>query len=101
MRWLAAPNPWTSGGGRPLNRMVLARNEFLAALSDIPGGKAGELAERIERARSLRELWHLRSSLYGVVALALSQTAAEGRLIKLNRYFPTRAPKSGLATSRF
>ena len=42
-------------------------------------------------------MWHLRSSLYGEVSMTLSQGEAERRLARLNRHFPTRAPRSALA----
>ena len=36
--------------------------------------------ERIERARSLRELWHLRSPMYSAVSVGLSQAEATAQL---------------------
>jgi hypothetical protein len=51
------------------------------------------LQDRIERARSLRELWHLRPELYGTVARILTQADAERRLATLNRHFPVRAAR--------
>ena len=88
--------PWLPEPARPVNRLALAKREFQDSLSDVPGDPAMNLMDRIERARSLREMWHLRSSLYGEVAVALDQGEAERRLARLNRHFPTRAPRSGL-----
>jgi hypothetical protein len=88
--------PWLPEPARPVNRLALAKREFQDSLSDVPGDPAMDLMDRIERARSLREMWHLRSSLYGEVAVALDQGEAERRLARLNRHFPTRAPRSGL-----
>jgi hypothetical protein len=51
----------------------------------------------VDSARSLRELWHLRSEVYRLVALQTSQSEAERRLADLNHHFPTRAPRSGFA----
>lgn len=89
--------PWLPEQARPVNRLALAKHEFRDSLSDLGTEPAQQLLERIERARSLREMWHLRSSLYGEVAMVLSQGEAERRLARLNRHFPTRAPRSALA----
>lgn len=88
--------PWLPAPTRPVNRLHLVKAEFVDSLSDLEGDAPQTLVDRIERARSLRELWHLRSSVYGQVALALSQGEAERRLAGLNRHFPVRAPRSGL-----
>lgn len=88
--------PWLPAPARPVNRLALVRGEFLDTVSDLDGSAAMQLHERIARARSLRELWHLRSSVYGEVALAHSQPEAERRLAGLNRHFPVRAPRAGL-----
>jgi hypothetical protein len=71
------------------------RAEFLQALADIRTQQVGMLQERVRIARSLRELWHLRPEVFKLVALRFSQGEAECRLERLNRHFPTRAPRSG------
>ena len=71
------------------------RDEFIQELADIRTQQAGLLLERIRIARSLRELWHLRPEVFGLVALCHSQTEAQARLDRLNRHFPTRSPRSG------
>lgn len=71
------------------------RNEFVQELDDIRTQQAGLLLERIRIARSLRELWHLRPEVFGLVALCHSQAEAQVRLDRLNRHFPTRSPRSG------
>ena len=89
--------PWLPRPARPINRLALVKSEFRDSLSDLMNSlPAQNLLDRIERARSLREMWHLRSSLYGEVSLALNQGEAERRLARLNRHFPTRAPRSAL-----
>lgn len=93
--WLAAPAPLDAAP--PTNRLPAVRLEFQAALIDISPARASELMQRIELARSLRELWHLRADVYGVVAVEYNQAEAESRLSDLNRHFPTRAPRSGFA----
>jgi hypothetical protein len=59
--------------------------------------RAIELRGLIRGARSLRELWHLRAEVYNAVAVQTSQLDAETRLARLNKHFPTRAPRSGFA----
>jgi len=93
--WLAAPAPLQSTG--PVSGLPAVRADFRATLFDLPPDGAAELMRRIELTRSLRELWHLRPDVYRLVALAHSQTEAETRLARLNRHFPTRAPRSGFA----
>jgi hypothetical protein len=91
--WLLAPGPLQSSPS--LNRLPPVRQDFLDSVGDIPGDACSTLCLRIGQARTLRELWHLRTALYSVVALHHSQHEAERRLSELNRHFPTRAPRSG------
>jgi len=95
MFWLLAPAPLDASP--PLNRLPGVRADFLEALADIKTLDAKLLADRIRFARTLRELWHLRTEVYRVVAVARSQAEAEERLGRLNRHFPTRSPRSGFA----
>ncbi len=88
--------PWLPEPAKPVNRLTLVKGEFVDSVSDLDSIGQPVLLERIARARSLRELWHLRSSVYGEVAVALDQREAERRLAGLNRHFPTRAPRSAL-----
>ena len=94
MFWMLAPAP--QDAAPPLNRLPKVRYAFQAALTDIPGEEADRLRWRLDEARSLRELWHLRAETYRVVGVAHSQTEAEHRLAQLNCHFPTRAPRSQL-----
>jgi hypothetical protein len=91
--WLMAPAPMDSAP--PLDRLPAVRAEFLACLDDTVGDEACLLSDRISAARSLRELWHLRAAIYGVVARQHSQSEAQSRMDGLNRHFPTRSPRSG------
>jgi hypothetical protein len=91
--WLMSPGPLQ--GSPSLHRLPPVRQDFLDSLDDVAGNAADALCVRIGQARSLRELWHLRAELYSVVALKHSQSEAEQRLARLNRHFPTRAPRSG------
>lgn len=65
-----------------------ARNDFLLAMADLDSAQANGLRQRVNTARSLRELWHLRTELYGLVARDISQAQAEQRLARVNRHFP-------------
>jgi hypothetical protein len=83
--WLLAPSPLDASP--PPSQLPAVRTDFVAAMDDLTGEDACLLSLRIERARSLRELWHLRTSLYGLLARHLSQNEAEARLQRLNRHF--------------
>ncbi len=96
-RLLHQAAPWLPAQARPVNRLARVKCEFRDSLFDLDTMTAQHLLERIERARSLREMWHLRTSLYGEVSITLSQGEAERRLAHLNRHFPMRAPRSALA----
>jgi hypothetical protein len=95
MFWLVAPAPQDCAP--PLNRLPAVRDDFLDRLDDLQGDAAQALRLRVDTARSLRELWHLRTEVYRLVALQYSQAEAEQRLAALNHHFPTRAPRSGFA----
>ena len=93
MFWILAPAPLDSAP--PLNRLPAVRHDFAACVTDVPPAAARALLGHIDQARSLRDLWHLRAEVFNLVALHHSQTEAETRLTRLNRHFPTRAPRSG------
>jgi hypothetical protein len=95
MFWLLAPAPMDAAP--PLNRLPAVQSEFAAALADLGGDEIATLRQRIEQARSLRDLWHLRSEVFRAVGVHRSQVEAEARVRLLNRHFPTRAPGSGFA----
>lgn len=92
MYWLMAPAP--QDAAPPLNRLPRVRAEFMAAVADIFTEDADRLRWRVQEARSLRELWHVRADLFRVVAVSHSQSQAEQRLTLLNQHFPARAPRS-------
>lgn len=93
--WLLAPAP--QDAAPPLSKLPEARNDFKATLGDLLSDEADALRERIDCARSLRDLWHARAEIFRVVGIALSQTEAEHRLAQLDHHFPTRAPRSQFA----
>lgn len=95
MFWLLAPAP--QDAAPPPNRLGEVKREFGASLADVDGLGAEQLRWRVREARSLRDLWHLRSDVYNAISMAHSQGEAEARLVLLNAHFPTRAPRSQFA----
>ncbi len=95
MFWLLAPAPHEAAP--PLSRLPAVRADFIETIGDIHTLDAKLLKDRIRFTNSLRELWHLRTEVYRVVAVARSQSEAEERVAELNRHFPTRSPRSGFA----
>lgn len=93
--WLSAPAPHQAAP--PVSLLPTVRADFIRCLSGLQSPQAEALERRIGLARSLRELWHLRAELYRLVSIAYSQSDAERRIGELNRHFPTRAPRSGMA----
>ncbi len=93
--WLLAPGPLRASVAP--DRLPPVRQDFRDSMLDIRTEAANALCLRIDQARTLREIWHLRSELYRVVAVHHSQHEAERRLARLNRHFPTRSPRSGFA----
>lgn len=97
--WLAESWPGSESltKARPERSKALsaAREDFFAAVADLKLPAAGALLDRIEFARSMRELWHLRAEVFAMVSLERDQLEADRRLATLNRHFPTRAPRSG------
>ena len=97
MFWLLAPAPQEAAP--PLNRLPVVRAEFLATLADVGNDDVEALRDRITSANSLRDLWHLRTEVFSTLGVALTQKQAEERLSKLNRHFPTRAPRAQFSLS--
>jgi len=92
MFWLLAPAP-TDTATAP-NLLGRVKRDFGATLADVDTAAADDLRGRIHEAHSLRELWHLRSDVYGAVSTAHGQLEAEARLILINAHFPVRAPRA-------
>lgn len=95
MFWLLAPAPMEVAP--PPNRLGQVKREFGALLADVDSHEAEQLRWRVNEARSLRDLWHLRGDVYNVIAVAHSQGEAESRLVLINQHFPSRAPRSQFA----
>lgn len=94
-RWWQGP--WRSADTLRPNRLQMIRGDFIAAIADIRHVEAAGMRASIEDTHSLRNLWHLRSAMFGLIARHVDQATAERRLERLNRHFPVRAPRvSGL-----
>jgi hypothetical protein len=91
--WVLAPAPLDAAP--PLTRLPAVRKDFLACLRGTDGEESERLVMRIERARSLRELWHLRAPVFGYLARRLSQSEAQQRLETLNHHFDGHGRKAG------
>ena len=92
LRWLVGGNVEAVPALRtPLER---ARSEFVAAMDGLHEFDHLDLLRRAQHARSLRELWHLRSELYTLIARRVSQFEADARLARVNQHFPTRAQRT-------
>lgn len=95
LRWLVGGDEEAVPALRtPLER---ARSEFVAAMAGLVEPAPGDLLRRAQHARSLRELWHLRSELYTLIARRVSQPEADARLARVNQHFPTRAQRTSSA----
>lgn len=82
----------TAQSSTPLS---LVRLEFVDSLRDIRTQQAGDLLGRIRIARSMRDLWHLRTEIYNLVSCQHDETEATYRLNRLNRFFPQRVRRPG------
>ena len=95
LRWLVGGDEEAVPALRtPLER---ARSEFVAAMAGLTELDPNDLLKRAQHARSLRELWHLRSELYTLIARRVSQPEADARLARVNQHFPTRAQRTSTA----
>jgi hypothetical protein len=92
LRWLVGGDTHVVPALRtPLER---ARSEFVAAMEGLVELDPNDLLNRARHARSLRELWHLRSELYTLIARRISQGEADVRLGRVNQHFPTRTQRA-------
>ena len=81
----------------PLER---ARSEFVAAMAGLIEVDHNGPAQARPARRSLRELWHLRSELYTLIARRVGQPEADARLARVNQHFPTRAQRTSTPVRR-
>jgi hypothetical protein len=83
----------------PVRTIDMARIDFQLAMADLESTDANGLRQRVASARSLRELWHLRTALYGLIACHVSQVEAERRVAQVNRHFPV-GTQGNMSTDR-
>jgi len=95
LRWIpvdseavSAKSAAKAAGKAQRPNMPAARAAFMAALLGAHGETVDELRQSIQRSRSARDLWHLRTWLYTEVARAHSQGEAEQRLASLAAILP-------------
>ncbi len=94
LRWLVGNDTEAAPSLRtPLER---ARAEFVGAMAGLVDSATTDLLRRAQHARSLRELWHLRSELYTVIARRVSQAEADKRMARVNQFFPTRTQRTSV-----
>jgi hypothetical protein len=89
--WLSDDTAAATTPGTSPQRLMQARQDFCTALNGLLSRDAQDLRQRGAHARSLRELWHLRTELYGVIARHLDQREAERRVARINHHFPVGA----------
>lgn len=90
--------------GKPAARNESALGDacsaFHAALEDIATTPQAALcADHIRAARSLHELWHLRTQVFSLVSRHHSQAEANRRLGLLDRHFASRVRRTGFNTA--
>jgi hypothetical protein len=99
LRWLVGNDTDAVPALRtPLDK---ARSEFTSAMEGLIDVDTNDLLRRAQHARSLRELWHLRSELYTLIGRRMSQCEAEARLARVNQHFPSRAARRSTGVSIF
>ena len=95
LQWLRARQP--ARHEAPAERLREAREEFARALDGIGTQHADFLQHRLRHIKSMRELWHARPEMFGLIATHFTEYEAGCRMAPLNRHFPTRSPRSGFA----
>ncbi|WP_298013072.1 hypothetical protein [uncultured Aquabacterium sp.] len=92
-RWLWDLEEPMRGPAVPARLLAGIRGEFVNAVWDLQSADATRLRTQIERARSLRELWHLRADVFRTISTHRGQLEAQQRLDGLDTHFPVRASK--------
>ncbi len=68
-------------------RAMALRTISLALVQDLPDAPRRALDARILRARSVDDLWELRSALFGAISLCLGEHEARERLQRLDAHW--------------
>lgn len=92
---LDAPPPHASRHETAPSPIAELRLAFAEALDDIDADAAQTVRDHIARARSPRELWHLRTAVYTLIATQHSESQAQLRIATLNCHFPLRTLCAG------
>lgn len=74
--------------------VTAAKQDFIEVLADIRTQQAGDLVRRVRLARSLRELWFMRTEVFNLVAHHRDQAEASHRMAGLGAHFPPAATRS-------
>lgn len=85
---------------QPLVYLRHVRSDFEDMLDDMDSPSTDQLREHIAKARSLRELWHLRLNVFDLVSLHHGQATALERLKRLNQHFPARVQRANQGKGR-
>jgi len=86
----AASSSESQAGDSGPSPLVSARQDCVEALADIRTQQAGDLVKRVGRARSMRELWYLRTEFFYLIAQHRDQAEAKVRLDLIDGHFPKR-----------
>lgn len=98
-RWISTSVPPSSGSGAATDGgagddsqspLLNARHDFIESISDVRTQQAGELVKRVMHARSMRDLWYLRTEFFYLVAQHRDQATAKARLELIDSHFPKR-----------
>lgn len=92
-RWLWDLEPPTRGPAVSAQILAAIRGEFANAVWDLQAADTHRLRDQIQRARSLRELWHLRADVFRTISAHRGQIEAQRRLDALDAHFPVRTSK--------
>jgi hypothetical protein len=79
----------------PATGLRKLKSEFNSAMWDLQSMRANQVRAMIEQARSLREMWHLRSDVFRVISVHRGQIEAQLRLDALDSHFPVRSSSRG------
>jgi hypothetical protein len=79
---------------RVLQGLQQVKQAFVHVLWDLQSYQASHVRNNIETCRSLRDLWHLRTDVFQLIAVHRGEVQAQQRLDSLNRHFPVRVSVS-------
>lgn len=91
--WLWDLDEPASSPAVPARMLAAVRQKFMQAIHDLQSADACRLRTHVERARSLRELWHLRADVFRTISTHRGQIEAQSRLDALDAHFPVRTTR--------